>query len=107
MLARLPLNIAATTGGTAVYTVGSQKWNGKRPSLTLKATKNPTAIRIAAFASETAIRSPMRAISRVPVTPVEARDRQEEQKRSEEVHRGEHQARSKDPRRAAIDRENV
>ena len=68
MFARLPLRIAATAGRADVYTVGSQKWNGNRPSLTLKATKKPTAIRIAAFGSAAAIRSAIWDISSVPVT---------------------------------------
>ena len=68
MFARPPLRIAATAGRAAVYTVGSQKWNGKSPSLTLNATKNPTAIRIAAFGSTSAMRAAIRPMSSVPVT---------------------------------------
>lgn len=68
MLASAPERIAATAGRVPAYTAGSQKWNGKRPSLVPNATKNVTAIRIAAFGSTSLIRVAIPAISSVPVT---------------------------------------
>src|SRR3954451_16071232 len=41
MLATAPLRMAATAGVLPEYTVGSQKWKGNSPSLTLKAMKKP------------------------------------------------------------------
>ena len=68
MFASPPLRIAATAGPAPVYTVGSQKWNGKSPSLTLNATKKPTAIRMPVLASTSAMRVAICPMSSVPVT---------------------------------------
>ena len=68
MFATAPLRMAATAGREPAYTVGSQKWNGNRPSLTLNAMKKPVATRIAALGSTTRIRSATSRMASVPVT---------------------------------------